>query len=115
MALTPTLLIPITQLPNAVASQGGPTTPARWWIKRAVFANSDSATHSITVYHVPSGGSPGVSNIIISGFVLAVAGSPGATYVASELTDQIFKPGDTLQCFSDTANKVNVIVSGFVF
>ena len=115
MALYPVLLLASTQLPNAVASQGGPTSPTKWLVKRAVFTNTDTAAHTITVHHVPNGGSPSAGNIVIEVYGLGPQGQPGHTYVAAELTDMIFNSGDTLQCFSDTANVVNVTVSGFTF
>lgn len=115
MALTPVLLIPIAQLPNAVASQGGPTAPAHWLIKRLVIINTDSASQAVTIYNVTSAGSPSAANQVLPAFVLAPSGNPGATYVVSELTDKILNPGDTIQAFATTAAKVNIIASGFVY
>lgn len=115
MALQPALLIASTALPNAVASQGGPTSPAHWLLKRTVFTNTAAAAHSITVHHVPNGGAVATANMVIDAFVLGPAGQPGSTYVAAELTDMVLNPGDTLQAFSDTANVINITSSGFTF
>lgn len=115
MALYPVLLLASTQLPNAVASQGGPTSPTKWLIKRVVFTNTDTAAHTITAHHVPNGGAAGAGNIVLEAYGLGPQGQPGHTYVAVEFTDMVFNSGDTFQAFADSANLVNVTISGFTF
>ena len=115
MALSPALLIASTQLANAVASVGGPLTPAHWLIQRAVFTNVDTAARTITVHRVPAAGTPAAANEVIGAFVLNAVGQSGHTYTAPELAGMVLNPGDTLQAFADVAAKVNITVSGFTY
>ncbi len=115
MALSPSLLVASLQLPNAVASIGGPLTPTHWLIQRAVFTNVDTAARSITVHRVPSAGTAVAANELIGAFVLNPVGQPGHTYIATELAAMVLNPGDTIQAFADVASKVNVTISGFTY
>lgn len=115
MTINPALLVASSQLAAAEASIGGPSAPSHWLIKRAVFTNTDTSARSVTVYRVPSGGAAGTGNIVFSAHVVNIAGTSGDTYVAPELTDMVLNPGDTLHAFADSANKVNVTISGFTY
>lgn len=115
MALVPALLVASAQLAGAEASIGGPTSPGHWLVQRAVFTNTDSVSHAITVYRVPSAGTAGVTNKVISAFVLNPSGQPGHTYTAPELAGMILNGGDTIHAFADTGAKVNVTISGFTY
>jgi hypothetical protein len=109
MTIQPAVLTPSTQLGNTAAAIY--TTPAlgQAVIKRAVFTNIDTVPHTITVHRVPSGGSATIANRVISAYRL----TPGQAYVAVELANMVLNGGDMIQALADTANQVNVTMSGF--
>ncbi|CAB4142365.1 hypothetical protein UFOVP1414_65 [uncultured Caudovirales phage] len=109
MAIVPALLTASVQLGATAASIY--TTPAQGQtlIKRAVFTNVDTSPRTITVHRVPVSGSASNANRVISSFRL----SPGQSYVAVELANMVLNAGDSIQAFADTANLVNVTMSGF--
>ena len=111
MSITPALLTPSAALPNATASFY--TTPAtgQTMVRRAVFTNTDTVPHTVTVNRVPSGGAAATANQVISAYRLA----PGQAYVAVELTNMVLNGGDALYGVCDTAAKVNVTMSGITF
>lgn len=115
MAVNPAILIESARVTNAAASIGGPTSPTKWLLKRTVFTNTDTTARSITVYRVPSGGTPVSANIVIDAQTLQPAGETGCTYVAVELADMVLNPGDKLYALADVTNVVNVTASGFTF
>jgi len=80
-------------------------------ITTASFTNTDTVAHSITVYIVRNGGSPGAANVIIDNRQLA----PDETYTSLELQNQILNLGDTLQALADTSGKVTCAgISGYI-
>ena len=109
MTTTPAILCPSTQLGASVATLYASQANGTAIVKRAVFTNTDTVTHKITVYRVPSGGTPGASNILIN----ALAVSAGQAYVSPELSSMVLIGGDSIQAFADTASKVNAVISGF--
>ena len=77
-------------------------------IKRAVFSNTDSAAHTITLNVVASGGSSSAANQVVNARALAA----GETYVSPELAGVVLSPGDMIRGLADAASKVTVTVSG---
>lgn len=70
--------------------------------------NSTGGAVNITVYLVPSGGSAGPSNVIVS----AQAISAGATTVLSSLANQTLSTGDFISVFASAATSLTIRASG---
>lgn len=103
VALTFTKLFPPAQL-AAVAGTiyTCPATPAAYVVNgRIRFTNTDSAAHQVTAYLVPSGGSSGASNAFLTAYSIAAN-----SFLDIDLPQM--GPGDFLQAFADTANKITV-------
>jgi hypothetical protein len=75
-------------------------------VGRAVFCNTDTSAHALTMNLVAAGGSSGVSNTLISSRTL----SPGESYVSPELAGLVITPGSMLRGLSATT--VSITVSG---
>lgn len=86
------------------------TAPAstRTLIDKFTATNTDGAAQTITVYIVPSGGSAGGSNIIVSAFSMAA----GETKDFSSLQNQILNTGDFVSVFASVPSKVVIRLSG---
>lgn len=74
------------------------TAPAltRTVLKKLTVCNSTVTASSLTVYLVPNGGSPDITNIITAARPVAA----GQTYEAYEAENQVLMPGDSLQAFA---------------
>lgn len=76
---------------------------------RVRFTNTDSASHAITAYAVPSGGAAGVGNVFMDAESVAAN-----SHVDVDLP--LMGPGATLQAFADTASKVTILpIDGVLF
>jgi hypothetical protein len=73
--------------------------------RSAQLVNTTASAVSCTVYVVPSGGTAGAANTVISGKSIAA----GETYNCPELVNQVLEPGSTLQALG---NGVTLAVSG---
>lgn len=112
MAQVPTVFQPGTQL--AATATVLYTQPANSYgqVVRAVVYNTDTVARQITIYRVPSGGSPGTTNIVV--------GSTGGRVMVGQdmslpsLAGMVLNPGDTIQGLADVASKVNFFMSGYV-
>lgn len=109
MTTQPAILTASVQLSNAAASIYTAPALGQAVIKRAVFTNVDTVPHTITVHRVPSGGSALTANLVISAFRL----TPDESYIANELANMVLNGGDAIFALADTANQVNVTMSGF--
>lgn len=83
-----------------------PATSAK--IGRAVFCNTDTGAHQITINIVAAAGSSGAANEIIAALSIAA----GTTYVSPELAGAVLPPGTMLRGLADTGSKVTMMVSG---
>ena len=109
MATTAKLLFPSADLANAAALLY--TSPANGhgtWVDKATAVNHGGGTYQLTVYHVPSGGAAGTSNLKIDAKSL----SDKATYLCPELVGMFIPAGAMLYGFADTAAKIAFEVSG---
>lgn len=106
----PAALQPGAQITTAALAYvtGGANSKAI--IKRAVFTNVTSGAITITVYRVPSAGSPGATNIIIDARPIAALG----TDLAPELANMVLNSGDTIQCLASANTSINFFASGYV-
>jgi hypothetical protein len=66
------------------------------------FTNTSASPVTITVYNVPTAGSPGTSNQVVSGYSIAA----GKTYVPPQLIGLNMGGGSTLQALAGTAGVV---------
>lgn len=73
-------------------------------LKKLTFTNSTGTAQTVTVYLVPSGGSPGVTNILISARTVAA----GDTYDCFEAQGQTLQAAGTLQAKSDANSAITV-------
>lgn len=78
-------------------------------VTSAVFTNTDTAVHTVTVNVVRASGASGPANVIIPAQVLA----PGQQWSASALSLLVLNVGDVLTGFADAAAKVNCWINGY--
>lgn len=104
MAVIVTQLFAPSLLSNTVGTiYTAPTSPTNIAVYgvRARFTNQDTATRSITVYAVPSGGSAATSNEVVATKSIA----------ASDFLDldlPVLAAGGSYQALADVASKVNM-------
>jgi hypothetical protein len=108
--INPVQLCPPVQLTASDAAYY--TTPALTTAKigRAVFCNTDTLAHTITMNIVATGGSSSAANELIAAYTLA----PGQTYVSPELAGAVLPAGTMLRGLASTAAVITVTVSGLV-
>lgn len=108
MTITPVQLIAPQQLTNAAAIYYT-STNIRTRVDKMSFTNVDTANpHTVTVYLVPNGGSPGVTNIITDARSIAAK----QTWNSPDMVGQILNPGDTIQALADASAQVVVSAAG---
>jgi len=95
MSANPSVLVSGVVLTGSAAVYATGPTGKKTTVKSASVTNTTAGVVALTVYRVPSGGSPAAGNTIISGRNLAV----GETYNCPELINKVLEPGDTLQAF----------------
>lgn len=108
--VTPAVLQPGTVLTVGAVAYVTGVAASQTIIKRAVFSNATAGAVTITVYRVISGGTAGVTNVIINARSIAANG----TDLAPELANMVLNPGDTIQALAGAAASINVFASGFV-
>ena len=79
-------------------------------VKRAVFTNVTAGAITITVYRVPSAGTPGATNTLIGDYSI----SANTSYVSPELANMVLNPGDTVQALASAATSINAFASGLI-
>jgi len=93
MSTTPTVLVAGVQLTGSAATYATGSAGNRTTIKSASVTNTTAGVVALTVYRVPSGGTAGASNTVISARSIAV----GETYNCPELVNKVLHAGDTIQ------------------
>lgn len=104
------------RLPKAIAAQtistsGTPTTlctigaNTKGTISALSFTNTDTSSRTLTVHLVANGGSISAANMVVPARGLAA----GETWVCTPLIAATADAGATIQCFSDTASKINAV------
>lgn len=73
-------------------------------LKKLTFTNPTGVAQTVTAYLVPSAGSPGPTNILISGRTVAA----GDTYDCFEAQGQTLQAAGTLQLKSDANSAITV-------
>lgn len=109
MTSTPKLLAAAADLAGAAAAiYTSPANGKGTWIDKATAVNHSAAIRSITLYHVPSGGAAGTSNLLVSGKSIAV----NATDLVGEIVGKFIPPGASIYGFADTASAVAFEMNG---
>ena len=104
--VTQTLLVPPIQMTSSDAAYYTAPNLTTAKIGRAVFCNTDTAAHTITI-NIASGASSAANELIQT---LSIA--PGQTYVSQELSGQVIPAGFALRGLASTAAMVTMTVSG---
>lgn len=97
--------IPATQI--GVAAAAVYTSPAgtTGTINNLSLTNTSANPVAVTLYRVPSGGTPSATNTVMSAFQVAA----GQTYVPPQVIGLPLAPGSTLQALAATAAVVSII------
>ena len=77
-------------------------------IDKFTATNTDSSAVTLTLYLVPSGGSAGGSNTLLSAYSIAA----GATLDASMVQNHILNAGDFVSVLASAASKLVIRMSG---
>lgn len=78
-------------------------------ISACTLTNTTSGAVTATVYLVPSGGSAGVANCILSARVIAA----GESYNVGSAIGQSMADGGTLQALAGSATSITLVASGY--
>ncbi len=83
------------------------TTPAGTYstINNLSLTNTSATVVTVTLYNVPSAGTPGAANTFLSAYSL----SPGQTYVPPQAIGLQLAPGATLQALADAATSITLM------
>jgi len=77
-------------------------------IDKATVTNTSAANATLSVNLVTSGGSPGVSNLIMDERAVA----PGESYTCPELVGQVLEPGGFISTLASAASALTIRASG---
>jgi hypothetical protein len=108
MAVTAKPLINSKYAANVATLEYTAPASTRTIIDKFTATNNDASARTVSVYIVPSGGSPDNSNKIIGSTSI----SAGAVHDFSELQNQILATGDQIHVLADAASKVAIRASG---
>lgn len=92
------------QLTTAAATYYTAPANTKVVLKKLTFTNTDTVARTVTVYLVPSAGTAGVTNILVSARAIAA----GDTYDCQEALGQTLRIGGFIQALSDVASKVTI-------
>jgi hypothetical protein len=112
MTTSPSLqIVSSQQLTNAAATLY--TSPVATWtrIEKVTLYNSDSASHTYSIYLVPAGSTAGVTNLLVSAQRIAA----GASLSDFNIPGNYLNPGDFIAAFADTGAKVVITIGGTQF
>lgn len=107
MAVTPKRLVPGSQLTTSAATYYT-ATGVKARIDAMALTNTSAGAVTATVHLVPSGGSAGASNCILSARSLAA----GETYVVPGALGQWVETGGTIQALASGATSITLVASG---
>lgn len=112
MSSSPSLEIVVAQQLGGSAAVLFTSSAGTWTrIEKVTLVNTDSASHQVTLYLVPSGGSAATNTLI----TMTQAISPGQSLNDVNVPGHYLNPGDALWGYADTGAKVNVMVGGTEF
>jgi len=96
--------IPAAQLTNSAATYYTAQAGTEATINNLSLTNTSASPVAVTLYRVPSAGTAGAANTILSAFSLAA----GQTYVPPQAIGLQLDPGMTLQALAATAATVTI-------
>jgi hypothetical protein len=92
-----------------VPAKGLQGPPPKAMVTEVLIANTDSVERSVTLYFIPTGGSPGAANTIL----------PAVPFPPNSFTrldfQTIIEEAGTIRGLASSANVVNVTISGIEF
>lgn len=100
-------LIPAKQAENAQTTQYTATN-CKTIIDKFTATNTSAGNVTISVNLVTSGGSAGVTNLIVDSRAIA----PGETYTFPELVGQVLEPGGFISTLAGAATSLTIRASG---
>lgn len=112
MTTSPSLALVVTrQLTGSAATLY--TSPVATWtrIEKVTLFNTDTASHTYTIYIVPSGQTAATANLMVSAQRIAA----GATLSDFNIPGLFLNPGDFISAFADTTTVVNINIAGTQF
>jgi hypothetical protein len=109
MQRLPNQLVPTAQLSTSAAAYYTAPTLTVADISSATATNVTNGTAAITVYLVPSGGSPTAANTIVQSRNVP----PNASVQLWELIGQKVLPGSSIQAQATSATSINLSVGGY--
>lgn len=107
MTVTVTVLVPPKQI-EAVQTTQYTATNVRAIIDKATVTNTDTVARTFSVNIVTSGGSAGVSNLVIDTRTV----QPDETYLCPELVGHVLAPGGFISTIASAATSLTLRVSG---
>lgn len=107
MTVTTKVIIPAKQIENAQTTQYTATN-CRAIIDKATATNTSGANVTLSVNLVTSGGSSGVSNLVVNARAIA----PNETYTLPELVGQVLDSGGFISTLAGAATSITLRISG---
>jgi hypothetical protein len=107
MTVTVTVLVPPKQMEASQTTQYTATN-VRAIIDKATVTNTDTVSRTFSVNIVTSGGSAGVSNLVIDTRTV----QPDETYLCPELVGHVLAPGGFISTIASNATALTLRVSG---
>jgi hypothetical protein len=107
MTVTVSVLVPPKQMEASQTTQYTATN-VRAIIDKATVTNTDTVSRTFSVNIVTSGGSAGVSNLVIDTRTV----QPDETYLCPELVGHVLAPGGFISTIASNATSLTLRVSG---
>jgi hypothetical protein len=107
MTVTVRVLVPPKQMEASQTTQYTATN-VRAIIDKATVTNTDTVSRTFSVNIVTSGGSAGVSNLVIDTRTV----QPDETYLCPELVGHVLAPGGFISTIASAATSLTLRVSG---
>ena len=110
MAINPKQLLPATYLAGAVAELFTvDSAPTKYWIITEIRLNNiDTVEHTFTMHAYPTGGAVSNENKLYDTITIQPSGAEPVVYSCFI----VLNPGDVVEAFADTADKVSIFMSG---
>lgn len=108
MATTPKRLVSGSQIAASATTYYTAATGTKARIDSLALTNTTGTGRTVTLYLVPSGGTAGVTNCVLSAYTVAA----GETYVPPGIIGQWLESGGTLQAVASAATAVTLVASG---
>lgn len=110
MTASPARIVSGSQLTTSAVTYATATNE-KIRIERITLCNTTAGAITATVYLVPSGGSAGATNTVISAKSIAA----GETYKCPELIGAVIETGGTLQALASANTSITIVGSGWRF